>query len=333
MATIRDVARRAGVAPSTVSYALSGKRSISPEARARIDEAIAELDFTPSTLARQLAHSRSYHIGLVFPVGVGEIEWESLDFLPSTSALLDEHGFTLSLYTGTPSPEHLLRLYREGAVDGLIIMQVARHDPRVDILRHSGFPLVLVGRCEDPANVTMVDYATEDACFLVFEHLVALGHTRIAFLDAPTSKHREELGYAWLIEQGFDRARRELAFDCFRVSTDGSADDAARITRSLLREHPGISAVVTAYGDSPVGVMRALQHLGMPVPGRVSLAGVAREKWFRAMTPQLTAAEVPLVAMVRKAAELLLAQLAQPDAPRERLILFPAHLSVRESTG
>jgi DNA-binding LacI/PurR family transcriptional regulator len=333
MATIRDVARRAGVSPSTVSYAMSGKRSISAAARARIDAAITELDFTPSSLARQLAHSRSYRIGLVFPVSRSEISWEPLDFLPSASALLEEYGYSLTIFTGTPSPHDLLHLYRAGDVDGLIVMQVARHDPRIDILRDTGFPLALVGRPADPAGLCVVDYATDDACFLVFEHLVHLGHRRIGFLDLPESKHREELGYAWLIQQGFERARRELSFECVRAGTDGSYEDAALVAERMLRHNPNLTAFVTANGDGPIGVMHTLRRRGIAVPESVSVAGIAREKWFRALSPQLTAAEIPLIDMVRRAAELLLAQLADPDAPRERTVLFPAHLVVRGTTA
>lgn len=333
MATIRDVARRAGVSPSTVSYALTGKRSISSQARARIDAAIAELDFTPSTLARQLAHSRSNRIGLVFPVSRSEMTWEPLDFLPSASALLEERGYSLTLFTGTPTPHDLLHFYRAGDVDGLIVMQVARHDPRVDALRSSGYPLALVGRCEDSHDLCMIDYDTADACFQIFEHLVHLGHRRIGFLDLPESKHREELGYAWLIQQGYERAQRELSFECLRAGTDGSYEDAALVTERLLQRDPRLTAFVTTNGDGPIGVMHALRRRGIAVPAQASVAGIAREKWFRALSPQLTAAEIPLIDMVRHAADLLLAQLAAPDAPRERTVIFPAHLIERESTA
>src|SRR5262245_10894432 len=133
MATIRDVARRAGVAPSTVSYALSGKRSISQEARARIADAISELNFTPSALGRQLANSRSNMIGLMYPVHEMELESETLGFLPVTANLLHKHNYGLSVFTGNMAPEQILNLYRNNTVDGLILMQVNRRDARVDI--------------------------------------------------------------------------------------------------------------------------------------------------------------------------------------------------------
>lgn len=331
MATIRDVARHAGVAPSTVSYALSGKRSISDDVRARIDAAIVELNFTPSALGRQLAQSRSNMIGLAFPVSKAELHYEVLDFIPSAAATLHEHGYGLSVFTHPLSAQQVLKLYRENKIDGMILMQIMRHDERVEVLRNTGFPLVLIGRCADTAGLTLVEYDTAEACYLVFEHLVKLGHTRIGYLDLPHS--RRQLGYAWQIQQGYERACRTLHIAPVREEIDGGIETGYRATLAMLRRDPHLTAIVTVHADTAIGVTRALRQSGRRVPEHVSLAGVNREGWFRAMSPQMTSSDVPLVEMVRTGAEMLIHQLTHPATTQPQEIILPARLIIRESTA
>lgn len=340
MPTIRDVARRAGVAPSTVSYALSGKRSISETARARIAKAIQELDFTPSALGRQLAHSRSNMVGLVFPVPEMELPWETLDFIPTAAAALQKQGYGLSVFTGHMTPHQILNLYRENKVGGLILMQVTTYDERVEILRGKGYPLVLIGRCANTAGLTVVDYATDDALVQIFEYLAQLGHRRVGYLDIPHHKRRERLGYARLIQDGLDRVRRNLGnfnLNIVREEIDGTIEDGARGTHALLQADPHITAIVTVYGNSSVGALRALHQHQRRVPEDCSLIGVSRRTWANWSNPQLTSSDIPLNDMVQKGASLILQQLAKVDgdgsdfAPQE--FIFPAKLVVRESTA
>ena len=333
MPTIRDVARRAGVAPSTVSYALSGKRSISEDARARINKAIQDLDFTPSSLGRQLAHSRSNMVGLVFPVPEMELPWETLDFLPTVAAALQKHGYGLSVFTGHMTSHQILNLYRENKVGGLILMQVTTHDERVEILRGKGYPLVCIGRCANTEGLTVVDYATDDAVVQIFEYLAELGHRRIGYLDVPTQKRREKLGYARLIQSGLDRVRRNLEhLQIVREEIDGTIEDGVRGTHALLQAEPHLTAIVTVYGNSSVGALRALRQHNRRVPEDCSLIGVSRRTWANWSNPQLTSSDIPLNDMVQKGTSLILQQLSGTDCEPQAHI-FPAQLVIRESTA
>ncbi len=331
MATIRDVARRAGVAPSTVSYALSGKRSISEDARKRILAAITELDFTPSVLGRQLAHSRSNMIGLVFPVPETELAWETLDFLPTAAATLNKHGYGLSVFTGPMAPRQILKLYRENTVDGLILMQVQTHDDRVEILRDKGYPLVCIGRCANTAGLTLVDYATDDALFQVFAYLVHLGHKHVGYLDLPHQKHKEKLGYARLVELGYQRACKAFDLQIVCEESGGTIEEGFRATTILLRQQPHITAIVTAYGIAAIGVLRALRHHQRRVPEDCSLIGISRLNLASWSSPQLTSCDVPLNEMVRIGAELIVKQLVGECAAQQ--VILPAKVICRESTA
>jgi DNA-binding LacI/PurR family transcriptional regulator len=330
MATIKDVAHRAGVAPSTVSYALSGKRSISKEARERIAQAIEELDFTPSALGRQLAHSRSNMIGLVFPVREMELESETLEFLPITANLLHKHGYGLSLFTGHMTPEQILNLYRNNTVDGLILMQINRQDARVDILRDKGYPLTLIGRCNNMRGLSYVDFDAAHAAYLLFEHLHRLGHRTIGYLDHTPAVHRDNFGYAWLVRQGYKHAMKAFAPHVMCEPATDTIEGSYAATQKLLRREPGITAIVTLARYTPVGAQRALNEDGRRVPEDCSLIGITSSTIAKMTTPQLTSADIPLNDMVRAGAELLLQQLNGNHAVQR--VVFPAELVLREST-
>ena len=331
MTTIRDVARRAGVAPSTVSYALSGKRTISAKARVRIAKAIDELNFTPSELGRRLAHSRSNTIGLVFPVSESELTWETLDFIPSAAAALNKQGYGLSIFTGPMTPAQILKLYRENRVDGLILMQVCHQDARVEILRDTGYPLVLIGRCANTRRLSWVDFDPEQAVCAIFEHLVQLKHRRIGYLDLPQQKRKEQLGFARFVQRGFVRAQKELGIVPLKEEVDGTIESGFCATLKLLQRDPAISGFVTVSGSTYVGVLRALHQQGRRVPEDCSVIGISRLSWSQLSQPQLTATDIPLIEMVRTGAEMLLQQIAGASTPQQ--IIFPAQLIVRESTA
>ena len=331
MANIRDVARRAGVAPSTVSYALSGKRPISEAARARIAQAITDLDFTPSALGRSLAHSRSNMIGLVYPVPEAELTWETLGFVPSAAAALDKRGYGLSVFTGPMTRQHILKLHRQNTVDGFILMQVTHHDERIEALRDTDCPLVLIGRCENIKGLTWVDFDPEQATYLIFEHLVKLGHRHIGYLDIPKQKYQEKLGYARFVQRGHKRACKDLDMVTHSEGIDGTIDDGLRATLCLLKKEPRITAFVTVYGNTAFGALRALHQQGRRVPQDCSLISISRSNWSLTSNPQLTSTDIPLNDMVQTGTELILQQLAGQREPRQ--VLFPAQVVVRESTG
>jgi DNA-binding LacI/PurR family transcriptional regulator len=332
MATIKDVARRAGVAPSTVSYALSGKRPISAEARKKIADVISELDFTPSALGRQLVRGRSNMIGLVYPVRDAELEYETLEFLPVAADLLHKNGYGLSLFTGPMAPQHILDLYRNNTVDGLIIMQINRQDARVDILRDKGYPLTLIGRCSRMKGLTSVDFDAENAVYLLFERLHHLGHRIVGYLDHTREVHqREKYGYAWLVQRGFERALKAFEPKVVIEQTTDTAQSTYAATCALLQREPRLTAIVTIRRIMPIGALHALRDHGRRVPEDCTLLGITTSAFAQYSTPQLTSADLPLNDMVRTGAELVLQQLAGEGQPRQ--IIFPARIVDRETAA
>jgi DNA-binding LacI/PurR family transcriptional regulator len=161
MSTMAEVARRAGVALSTVSYVLSGKRPVSEETRKRVLRIIAEMDYHPSRLARRLARGRSKAIALLMPAADRQLRDSELDFIVSAADAACRSEYGLLLWTAPSEESAILRLIEDGFVEGLIVMEVALHDPRVEVLKKRGYPFTMIGRCECNDGPSFVDLDLE----------------------------------------------------------------------------------------------------------------------------------------------------------------------------
>src|SRR5215213_4478086 len=184
MATMADIAAKAGVSLSTVSYALSGKRPVSEETRRRILAAMEELDYQPHALAQGLRSRRSHTIALLFPASLakGLIETQ-LEFVTSAAEVASERGYGLLLWTSPTDNRELLDMTRRGIIDGLILMEIRLHDPRVAMLKKMDYPFVMIGRCKDNDGLDFVDLDFDHALRTCISHLVELGHEHIVLIN------------------------------------------------------------------------------------------------------------------------------------------------------
>ncbi len=328
MATIKDVAKRAGVSPSTVSYALSGKRPISAAVRARVAQVVEELNFTPNALAHNLRKGSSGAVGLVFPFtdATGETE---LGFVATAAEALRD-AYTLSLFTGSRTPEELLSALRQNRVDGLILMQITRHDSRVELLRRSDFPFALIGRPERADGLSLVDFDFEGAAYLAIEHLVALGHRTIGSIDFPAGDREQGLGYALFLQQGCERAQHDFGVALVRQASGPGFWDGYAATEKLLKRAPDLTAIVALVGVTQFGVLRALADAGKRVPEDVSVVCSGASRAAEWSSPRLSCVPVPFGELGRVGAELLLERLK--GEPTKHVIL-PACLLEAGSTA
>ena len=330
-ATIKDVAKLAGVSPSTVSYALSGKRPLSEAVRQRVEAAVRALDYAPSTLARNLRRGSSRTVGLVYPLPVALTGEPVSDCIGAVADALGER-YTLSLFSHAASPEGLLEALRERRVDGLILMQIQRRDPRVEALRGGEHPVVLIGRPEDPTGLSLVDFDFEGAAYRSVEHLARLGHRRVGYIDFPAAQREEGLGYTFYLERGYRRARRDFAVDLVRQEvTTGGTEGGYRATCALLDAGPDLTAIVASVGNTQMGVLRALHARGKVVPHDLSVVCLSTPELAAWTVPSLTSVDIPLTAMGREGAALLLRKMAGEGRPQQ--VLFPAEVTARESTA
>ena len=330
---IGDIARRAGVSRSTVSYVLSGKRPVSAATRERIQQVIAELDYRPSATARALAEGRTRALGLVIPPARQRLTDMQLSFVASVLEAAGRHDLDVLLSpSGTDGERSFERIVSGRRVDGVILMEIRLDDARVTRLQASGLPFVTIGRIAQPSATTWVDVDYEGLIRRCVQHLADLGHRRIALLNRP----------AELLATGYGPARRALAGFTAAIEENGLSgeavccpdDRAAAEERlgELLASRPGITAAVTINEAALPGIQHALTRLGLNIPRDFSIAGVAARHLAEDFRPALTAADVPALEMGAHAVELLCGRIAAPDsAPQHRLVSPP--ISLRASTG
>jgi DNA-binding LacI/PurR family transcriptional regulator len=330
---IGEIAKRAGVSRSTVSYALSGKRTVSEETRRKIQRVIDEMGYRPNASARALANGRTSTIGLVFPPAGNHYTGMQLDFIGSVVEAATAHDYDVLMSpSGVDSDRSFQRLLGERRVDGAILMEIRLEDDRVDHMTALDFPCVAIGRTARPEDGWWVGLDHTGLVKSCVHHLADLGHRTIAFVNRPDHMLRAGYESAHRGLEGFTKAAAERGLT---VRTYCCGDDAASgeaCIEQILRDDPTTTAVVTLNEAALGGIYRGLAQAGRHVPHDFSVTGVVASRWAETVTPQLTAADVPAEEMGRRAVELLVERLDHPGAaPRHHLLAPP--ISLRSSTG
>ncbi|MEW9529961.1 LacI family DNA-binding transcriptional regulator [Microbispora sp. NPDC049125] len=328
--TISDVAKHAGVAVSTVSYVLSGKRAISATTRQRVLDSVRSLGYHPNAGARALASKRAKVIGLVLPLRAGLNLPVLMQFATSVVTTARQYDHDVLLMTADEGPDGLRRVAASALVDGLLLMDVEIHDPRVPLLRELAEPSVLIGFPADPEGLTCVDLDFAHAGKLCADHLADLGHRRIALLGAPRVVYERGTGFAERTLAGFLEAARSRGIDANARPCEESFDEVYETVKLLLDECPGLSGIVV-HNEAAVGhVLGALRILGRRVPEDVSVMAICPDDIAERASPALTSVLIPAEDVGHQAVRLLMAKLESQAVPQSTLL--EPRLTIREST-
>jgi DNA-binding LacI/PurR family transcriptional regulator len=333
MATMADIAQRAGVSLSTVSYTLSGKRTVSETTRQRILAAMDELDYQPHALARGLRARRSRTIALLFPASLakGLIETQ-LEFVTSAAQVASQQGYGLLLWTSPTETQELRDMTRRGIIDGLILMEIRLYDPRVIMLKKWDYPFVMIGRCEDNEGIDFVDLDFEHALRTCINHLVELGHRRIVLINYSAALLESGYGPAARFQGSFENALKEYGLQGRVYLSESTPQAGYDITRNLLDEDPMVSAIVTVNERAIGGITQALLDAGRRIPDEISMVAVASPWLAEVATPALTTVDFPAAEQGRVAAEMLISKLEGRDEGAQQIVVS-AKLTVRQSSG
>jgi DNA-binding LacI/PurR family transcriptional regulator len=330
-ATMAQIAERAGVALSTVSYVLSGKRPVSPQVHARVLAAVEELDYRPHGPARALASGASHTIALFLP----SPQWELLPvqqmFVAGATQATSASDYALLLSTAATDPETIVQLVRGGRADGVILMETLHDDARVERLRSAGFPFSLIGRTEDLAGISYVDMDFGSAVETSLTHLVQLGHTCVALFNFPPELLAAGYTSALIARDVFESRAHDFGIRAIHVPCSHAPRDAFAVAARLLRSEPECTAAITT-GWQFTGLLGALREADLHVPDDFSVVSVIAAPFAEMLTPALTGVDWPAFEAGRMAAEMLIDKLrGREAAPRQHLI--SGELVVRESTG
>lgn len=329
--TIADVARHAGVAASTVSYVLSGKRAISATTRQRVLRSIRQLGYHPNAGARALASKRANVIALVLPLRAGMHLPVLMQFATSVVTTARAHDHDVLLVTADEGESGLRRVAATAMVDGLVLMDVELHDRRVPMLRELPRPSVLIGFPADAEGLTCVDLDFAAAGARCVEHLAGLGHREIALLGAPQVVYERHTGYALRTRAGFVAAAERLGVAAVAWACEESADAVHAEVADLLRQRPGLTGLVVHNEAAVSHVLAALAALGREVPGDISVVAICPDELADRASPALTSVLIPADEVGRHAVTLLMQKLS--GEPVTNATLLPPRLTVRASTA
>ncbi|NJQ07879.1 LacI family DNA-binding transcriptional regulator [Streptomyces lonarensis] len=327
MATIKDVAERSGVAPSTVSYVLSGSRKISEETRARVLEAVRDLGYHPRASARTLRSSRSSVLALAVPREAGKYRAVDGRFAVEISDAARVHGFDVLLMTDPDGVRGLRRVAGSGLADAAVLMAVEEADPRVAAMTAAGFPVALLGHgdARDETEVPWVDLDWEAAVALAVRQAAAVGHRHIAFLSSADHEVAARRGYALHGLAGAHRAAREAGVEVtVRPSSDDPGTAAARVRELLATDRPPTALVVQHLIPLPQ-VLAELTASGVRLPDDLPVVPVGTIPDESGL-PDLPRIDLPVGRMAAAVTELALtAAGALPATERRPVAGGPRH--------
>lgn len=334
MPTIKDVAERAGVSPSTVSRVIADSPKISDATKRRVRQAMRELRYHPNAIARSLVRQSSRSIGLLLSRSPEAALHNPFfpEVIRGISSIAQSARYNLLLSTSSTSEEErseCLGLLRERRVDGVILLASRWNDPLVEMLSSDGHPFVVVGRVPGPSDLCWVNNDNVKAAMEATAHLIALGHERIAFLGGPADlivSHDRLEGYKMALSEA------RIPFDERLVrETHFSVEEGAAAALDILRLAPDVTGFVCIDDLLALGVLRAAADSGRRVPEELSVVGFNDNPLCAYIKPSLSSVRIPIFDMGAEAARLLIDWLAG-SRPREGTLL-PAKLMVRDSTG
>ena len=330
MPTMADIARKAGVALSTVSYTLSGKRHISDEAKQRVYQAMEELGYQPNTLARALATKRTKIITLLYPSspsGLGPV----LEFVTSIVDVATKYGYAILLWTST-STDQTFNMTHQGFVDGAILMEVTLHDPRVEMLKKQNVPFTMIGHGADNEGMSFVDLDFDDALEKAVDYLVQAGHKHVALINQSADMFERQVGYVVRARNAFYRRLEEHGLTGIDRSCEANEQAGYDTTMALWEQDPAISAFVLMTPWPSGGIIHAIADKGYAIPDDVSIVSVLPTRLAGMTTPALTSVDFPFAEMGRIGTEMLIQKLEDTEkAPSQ--VLLKAHLVIRRSSG
>lgn len=331
MATMKQVALRAGVSIATVSRVLNDQPNVTPEARAKVLKAIEALNYRPSRVARRLRVKHTQVIGLI----ISDIQ--NPFFTSITRGVEDvasRNGYSLILCNTDEDAERervYLEVMHDENVAGIILASATETGHDFELLGHE-IPLVAMDRLIRDAQVDTVLVDNVNGAYQAVTHLLSLGQRRIGFIGMPhhitTGRERQE---------GYEKALAENGMQIdSRLIRHGKFKQEAGYKQALdllsLPEHERPTALFVANNLMTLGALNAIHEKGLSIPDEVAIVGFDDMPWAVSLSPPLTAVAQPTYELGRTAAEMLLARIADPNRPPTQIRL-PLELVVRESSG
>ncbi|WNM24742.1 LacI family DNA-binding transcriptional regulator [Demequina capsici] len=335
MATVDDVAKAAGVSISTVSYALSGKRSISHGTRERVLKAAAELDYLPRASARMLAANRSQIIAVTAPLHADTDHSVHMQFAMEVTKEARALDYDTLLLVHDDPMEAMRRSAGTALADGIIVLDVDAHDARADLARRLDYPVVFVGIPADTTGLMCVDLDFEAAARMAVDRLVDAGHRGIGLISHPRVTMDRESNFPLRFLSSFEDRCREHGIDFAVAYPDEHS--ATRAVSELLAALPHLTGLVLNTGsDVAADSLPALLAHGFTVPHDVSVIAAAAAYTTHHLGVPIDRIPLDAHASCAAAVDLLVAAIDRGERGARTVLLPPEYQdfgSVRTPAG
>lgn len=332
MPTIHDVARKAGVAPITVSRVINNSGYVSDKLRAKVNAAIDELGYVPNVLARSLKSKRTNTIALVFTDITNPFFNILARGVEDTAYQAGYHVIFCNTDETQEREDKYIELLLQKQVDGILLVPADINSRSIDIIHKQNTPVVVIDRFVMHEGVDIVRGDSEGGAYQLTKHLIDLGHKRISLISG-----REKVSTSVDRVNGYQQAMKDSGLASYIDYYFGqfSVQSGIDFTNQLLSKANKPTAIIGGNNFVAVGVLTALQKLNMLVPEDVAVVSFDEIPVNLIHNPFLTAIVQPPYEIGQKATQLLVSRIQNGDKPQVpfRDIVLPVKLIVRSSSG
>ena len=333
--TLKDIADEVGVSVTTVSRGLAGYSDVAEETRRRIQEVAAQLGYFPNLTARRLQKRRTDTLGFIMPTfGPRFSDPFFSEFIAGIGTEAAVHDYDLLVSTHAPDSEDESRAYMRavsgGWVDGLIVVRTRENDGRLKLLCEQQFPFVAFGRTDCEYEYAFVDEDGVAGMSLMVQHLVDLGHRRLAYILPPPG-----LMFGRYRLQGYKEtmAQNGLAVDpAWLVHGDMTQTGGAEAAEKLLQLDPRPTAIICSNDLMAIGAINCIQKSGLRPGEDIAVGGFDDIPLSAYVNPPLTTVHQPIYEIGRRTCAMLI-EILKGRAPDEPHVLLQPSLVVRASSG
>jgi DNA-binding LacI/PurR family transcriptional regulator len=333
--SIKDIAKAAGVSHSTVSRALSHSPLVQADTRARIQRLADEMGYSPDAWARSLVMGQTQTVGVVVTTIADPFIAEVMQGIESTGY---EHGYTVLLASSNSDPARemaAVEMLRSKRVDGVIVTSSRVGALYQDHLDRIGVPVVLLNNHSEQSGRYTFSVTVDNlhGGHLATQHLIQLGHRRIAYVSGPAG-HSSSEGRLEGYRQALGEA--DIVFDPALVTPGNGRTEAGELGLATLKALAQPPTAVFCYNDvTAIGLLRATKSSGLSVPQDWSVVGFDDIPFAACVSPSLTTIAQPQFEMGQQAMQMLLTLMSAstPSEAQVTDLVVKGQLVIRESSG
>ena len=323
MATINDIAKQIGISKATVSNVLTKKKPVSDALTERVLEACKQLNYYPNRIASSMVTKKFLIIGLMLENAKDSSKRFYGDLIRGVSITASEYGYRVLLDINTVGGEHIQNSHisRSDPVDGSIILSPLLEDARVDEMLKCNLPFVVIGKLTGEVNenvlsvdVNNVELVRETTCFLLEK-----GHKRIGFLNSKpnlTITFERLKGYIQALNEHHIGFEPELVYNTAHTEQSGF-----ELCARLLKESPGISAIITCSDEVASGVYRCLKEEGKNIPEDIAVIALGGDDFSNTLNPKLITVQIDYTKIGREAVKLLMKKINKETVGNQHIIV------------